>query len=145
MATSSTQRTLIECRRRDWFAWVVEKWVPIPKHPAGGVRRDMYNIIDVIALDLENGLTYGIQACSGSTFAAHVAKLKGDERANSLKWLSIPTNRLEVWGWRKLKSMPGRRLWYPKIESIKAADVFGEETNGRLQIFGEGPDITGDA
>ena len=81
----SSERTLRECRKRGWIADKVERWVPIRGHPAGGIRKDFLGAFDIIAFErgpIANCI--GIQSCSMSGRAAHMAKLRaGDQNPDS--------------------------------------------------------------
>ena len=76
-----TQRTLKYLRDQGLTAGIVERWMPNPKHPAGGVRKDLFGIIDIIAIGPEK--TMGVQSC-GSDFAEHDRLILGN--ATSRLW-----------------------------------------------------------
>lgn len=106
MAASPTQRTLQECRRRSWPAAIVERW-----NPFAHIRQDLFGGIDLVVLDDKPGVL-GIQATSDSNVAARVAKLKGLMDGQIGVWVARG-NRLQVWGWRKIK---GR--WHVRIVDL---------------------------
>ena len=121
---SPTQRTLKELRRLGYIVDIVERWLPIPG--GFGRRRDLFNIIDIIALT-DTGIL-GVQSC-GSSFSAHWKKLTEDEAENTRNWLNTPGASLEIWGWRKLRSRlksgkvgKGMR-WQPRVEPVTLADL----------------------
>ena len=111
MPTSPTQRTLKRIRDAGATAAVAEYWLRVPNHPGGGVRRDLFGFIDVVALWPGEG-TIGIQATSGSNGRARVRKIATECRDNALAWLA-QGNRIQVWDWRKLKGK-----WEPRIVEV---------------------------
>lgn len=127
------QRTLERCRKWGWTAQKVETWVPIEGMPGGGVRRDLFGFIDVLALDGKPGCL-GIQATSGSNVAGHMHKLlrcPEDER-HERAWLAMvqamrqwiaADNRLEIWGWRKVGKAGARKLWEPRILQLELGQI----------------------
>lgn len=80
-----------------------------------GIRVDLFNIIDIIALP---GCILGIQVC-GTDFASHKTKIMATEKENTKAWL-VNGGRLEVWGWRKLKKVRGKKAtyWAPRIADV---------------------------
>lgn len=98
-----TQRTLAELKKRGYYAAVVEKWIPAK---GGGFRKDLFGIIDVIAL--HGDMTIGIQV-AGTNFSSHVKKILDAQEAVSA-WLGGASRRLEIWGWRPLKQGK-KRVW----------------------------------
>ena len=108
-STSPTVRTLAECRKRGWIAEVAERFV---RFPPPGHRIDLFGCIDIIALT-DNG-TLGIQACPGSTHAAHRTKILEEPRAN--EWLAR-NNRLELWSWAKQGARGKRKRWTLRVET----------------------------
>ena len=119
MSKSHTSRTLEYLRNLGMVAEVVERWVPNPSHPAGGVRKDLFGIIDIIALGDRPGTT-GIQSC-GQAFAEHDRKILDSEMA--LKWLN-KNNTLMLIGWRKVKLRRGGKAmrWMPRIKEYMISD-----------------------
>lgn len=93
MASSPTQRTLEECRKRGWHAEVVERW-----NPHARVRNDLFGFIDVLAIT-PDGETVGIQATSYGNASARVRKIT--EHAN-LPAVRLAGWKVLVWGWRKV-------------------------------------------
>ena len=124
MSTSPTQRTLKELRKRGYRVDIVERWIPIPG--GHGRRRDLFNIIDILALSTD--FILGVQSC-GNSFSAHWKKLTEDEAENTWDWLSMPYTRLEIWAWRKVKVKRGGKAvrWEPRIKAITLADVLRAE------------------
>ncbi len=107
---SPMQRTKAELKKQGIINGVVERWIQRARK-----RIDLFGIIDLIALD--NGVV-GIQV-TGSDFSSHKIKIMEDEKENTLVWLKNG-GRLEVWGWRKLKKVRGKKAtyWSPRIADV---------------------------
>lgn len=116
--SSPTARSLEECRRRGWPAGVVEKWISLPGHPGGGVRKDLFGAIDVIALDGQPG-SLGIQATSGSNASARLEKAAAIPEIGA--WLDAG-NRFQVWAWRKAGPRGKRKTWQVRVVDLTARD-----------------------
>lgn len=130
----TSARSLERCRKLGWIADKVERWVPMKGHPAGGQRKDFLGAFDIIALatDRPNGdaqgntwydppLCIGIQSCSMSGRAAHLAKLSEPETAARIReWLRCWSNRAELWAWRKLKVKRGGKAvrWECEVTAL---------------------------
>jgi len=115
---SPTQRTLKELRNLGRVVAITEKWQVIPNHPGGGIRKDLFGFIDLIALDAERGIV-AIQSC-GSSFSEHFRKITdSDCTENVLEWLRCG-GKLELWGWRRIKAKKGGKamVWRPRIQEI---------------------------
>ncbi len=121
---SPMQRTLTEIKKNGLKYWKVETWQPWVKR-----RVDLFNIIDVLVLDA--GII-GVQVC-GNDFAAHKHKILEQEKENTFAWLSAG-GLLEVWGWRKLQKVRGKKAtyWSPRIADvlIHNEELYWEERNG---------------
>ena len=107
---SPMERTLAIIKRHGLKWWKVEYWQQWARR-----RVDLFNIIDLIVLDA--GIV-GVQVC-GSDFAAHKRKLLKDEADNTKAWLKNG-GEIELWGWRKLKKVKGKKAthWKPRIADI---------------------------
>lgn len=127
-STTPMQRTLKVLKEQDMPYWKVEHWNPFTKQ-----RQDMFHIIDVIALDrtkiVEGVKVYGkgiigIQVC-GTDFASHWRKIIEEHRKEAFDWLSTPGAILEIWSWRKLKKVRGKKAtyWTPRIVQITLSDL----------------------
>ena len=114
MATSPTQRTLAECRKRGWRACVVEKWIAQARR-----RIDVYGFGDVLALDGKPGSLL-IQATTTANAPSRVTKIRGECAEAASDWLRAG-NRIAVWGFARRGAAGKRKLWtlkeYP-IEDI---------------------------
>lgn len=95
---SPTQRTLALLKSRGWTAGVVEKWVP-----GAFIRRDLFNIIDIIALT--GTQIAGVQSC-GEAFADHRKKIEEENAPIAEKWIANG-GRLILVGWRPVKVKRG--------------------------------------
>lgn len=122
-STSPTQRTLAELRKRGWTAGVVEQFV---RFPAPGHRRDLFGVIDLIAIDpgLEDGDApdrrpgiLAIQACAGPSHATRRDKILAEPRAR--QWVEAG-GRLELWSWSKRGDLGKRKLWTLRVETFAA-------------------------
>jgi hypothetical protein len=102
---SPTSRTLDRLRKNGYFAQVVERWQSFhskaPGQEKAGVRVDLFGFIDCVAIRHDQPGVLAVQATSRSNQAARLNKILGIPEA--LTWLKAG-NRLEVWGWRKMRS-----------------------------------------
>lgn len=119
---SPTQRTLAALRNRGCLAAVAEKWNPY----AGthGIRQDLFGFIDVLAIEPGKIGCLGVQCCASSGMAAHRRKIIEDCADAAADWLRAD-NRIELWGWRKVKLKRGGKAerWAPRVEMITREDV----------------------
>lgn len=138
-----TQRTLRALREQGRVCAIVEKWNPyggpmLPDGRRGGLRQDLFGILDVIALDPERGVV-GIQSC-GATFAEHWRKLTIERAQEVTDWLSTPGTSLELWSWRKVRLRRGgvAMRWAPRVQALVLDDL-GERpaADGLLELVGE--------
>jgi len=117
MSTSPTQRTLKYLKDQGLTTGIVEryisgfqkeddKWIP-------GRRIDLFNIIDIIAID--DAQTIGVQSC-GQDFSGHHKKLTEEKEQEVRDWLAGGTRELWLIGWRKLKLRRGGKAkrWRPR-------------------------------
>ena len=116
---SPTQRTLAELKRQNVPACVSEKWIPSRGHPAGGVRKDLFGFVDVVAL---GETVIGVQATSGTNVAARVKKIREECGEAAKAWLRSG-GTIQVWGWRKLAKPVNRRYWQPRIVEVTIDDL----------------------
>ena len=109
--TTPMQRTLAEIKKDNLVYWVVEAWKQWAKR-----RVDLFNIIDLLVLD--NGVV-GIQVC-GADVNIHKEKIMETEKHYTFAWLEQPGTRLELWGWRQIKKVKGKKamVWKPRIVDI---------------------------
>ena len=120
---SPTQRTLKALREQGFICAIVEKWNPF----AGphGVRQDLFQIIDILALDHKRGVV-GVQS-TGNDFSGHLRKLTEDKAQESRNWLLTPGTVLELWAWRKVKVRRGGKqtVWQPRVKILTVEDLQG--------------------
>lgn len=110
-----TSRTLNLLRKEGKLVEVVEKW-----NPFSGQRKDLFGFIDILAIDVENKQTWGIQCTSRSNVNARKTKICEECREASLKWLQAG-NFIEIIGWSKKGAKNKRKTWqsYRIIITIK--------------------------
>ncbi|HUX54284.1 MAG TPA: hypothetical protein VMV56_07715 [Williamwhitmania sp.] len=122
---SNTQRTLKLIRARGWKADIVERWLNIPGHPGGGKRKDLFGIIDIIAMT-GSGIV-GVQSC-GSSFSEHDKKIL--QTIESEDWISNGATLMLI-GWRKiLKNRKGKmKYWTPRtmLYAVENDKIVGYE------------------
>lgn len=88
-----TARTLQECRKRGWPAYVTEKRIPHIN-----ILKDAFGFGDVLVIDGQPGSML-IQASSEKGGSARrVRKIKEECTENAKAWLDAG-NRIEVWTW----------------------------------------------
>lgn len=124
MASSPTQRSLAELRKRGWLAQVVEKWIPQVKR-----RIDLFGIGDILALDGLPG-SLMIQASSASGHSARVKKALAEPKL--LQWLQAG-NRFAVWTWGKKGAAGKRKLWTLREEYIEEKRFDGRQEDGEAE------------
>ena len=100
---SPTQRSLKHLRNGGLIAQVVEHWQAFSRR-----RIDLFSVIDIVALDISNGRTLGIQTTSGASVSARINKIYAEPNARA--WLQAG-NRLIVHGWAKRGARGKRKLW----------------------------------
>ncbi len=94
LVTSPTQRTLAECKRRGWLAYVCEKWIAQARR-----RVDAFGFGDVLVIDDKPGALL-IQATTTSNAPSRVRKVRDECTEAARTWLARG-NRILVWGWAK--------------------------------------------
>ena len=97
---SPTQRSLKYLRDLGYHVEIVEHWNNWTKR-----RHDLWQFADLLAI--RKGEVLAVQVTSGTNVSARVKKIADSEIAPLVREAGI---RIEVWGWRKLKSG-----WTPKI------------------------------
>jgi hypothetical protein len=119
---SPTQRTLRCLRDEGRLIDVAERWIPNPKIPGGGFRKDLFGFVDLVVLDSQQGIG-AIQSC-GQSFAEHKRKILDSECTEFvIEWLKCG-GFVELWGWRKVKLKRGGKAmrWKPRIAEITLFD-----------------------
>lgn len=115
--TRPTQRTLESLRKQGVTCQVVERWQIVPSHPGGGVRKDLFGCVDVVAI-MDNQIT-GIQCGAGSGHSAHKKKCLAEPRM--IEWLQAG-GRLILHSWSQKGAKGKRKLWQCRIEELTLAD-----------------------
>lgn len=112
MAKLPSARTLERCRKLGMIAGVTERFNSFTK-----TRHDLFGFIDIVAIG--GGDTIGIQATSGTNTANRVTKIITECTEDAQAWLKAG-NRIQVWGWRKLKVKRGGKAvrWEPDIKEV---------------------------
>jgi hypothetical protein len=85
-------------RKEGWRVDVCERWVPNPGHPGGGKRRDLFGLVDLIAL--RGHQTMGVQTTTHSNVSNHLTKMLDDEHKPALADLIVAGWLVCVHGWR---------------------------------------------
>jgi len=96
--TTPTQLSLAHLRQGGWTVDICERWVPNGA-PGGGVRRDLFGLVDLVAL--RGSETMGVQTTSASNVAAHLRKMTDAEHAPAFVALAAAGWTLVIHGWRK--------------------------------------------
>jgi len=97
-------------RERGWVVDKCEHW-----NPWSNTRKDLFGFGDIIGVHPEKPATI-FQATTGSNLSKRIDKIKGIEAA--ALWVE-GGNRIQAWGWRKLKPRTGgRELWVPRRVDI---------------------------
>lgn len=124
MSKSPTSLSLDALRKDGYDPWVVEIWNRFATRPGGGkgVRVDLYNFADIIAMRDDEGEEeiLLVQTTSYSCVSARRRKILAEPRA--LKWLRAG-GTIEIHGWHK-KAPPGktRKLWTCRTVTITEED-----------------------
>lgn len=123
-----TARTLAELRRNGWTCQTVEYWNAFTKR-----RRDLFSVIDIVAVRADAPGCFGVQATSAANISARLTKARNTPELRT--WLQAG-NRFAVVGWAKRratvrnlfgKEKRGRELWQPiwrevTLETLAAAE-----------------------
>lgn len=118
------QKTLATFREARWMIDRTERFQTIPGHPGGGVRKDLFGIIDAIAL--RPGCVLGVQVC-GADFQSHVRKMLGEHAEQTVRWLESGA-ALVLIGWTRKKARKsdgsiGKAIrWTPRLENFVLVD-----------------------
>ena len=123
---SPTARTKRYLEKQGCVVEVVEKWIPIAKHPGGGIRRDLFDVIDILCVrparlstnvhveQRSHGLI-AIQSTSGSN---HTARVKKALASHKLRLFLMTGNQFEIWSWSKKGARGKRKTWQPRIDTL---------------------------
>ena len=96
----------------------------VEKRLYGGMLKDLFGFVDIVALDRENKLFLGIQACDHTNVTHRYNKIVGECHDAAQEWLACG-GKIFVYGWRKYKKpLPGsRKLWRPLVREVTEADL----------------------
>ncbi len=103
-----TTRTLRKLEADGWMAQDVEKWIPHTQ-----IRKDLYNVGDVIAVKACWTLLVQATSDNGGNSAKRVRKIKAEPMMHI--WLSAGLRRVQVWAWKATKA----GNWKPRITEIE--------------------------
>ena len=111
MASKPTQRTLAWLRKQGYRCQVVEHWNAFAHR-----RIDLFGVIDVLAVDTQQGRIIGVQCCSGTDHAKRKAKI---EESDAIPDWKEAGGHIWLVSWRKLKPR-GTKVakWEPRIEEL---------------------------
>jgi hypothetical protein len=112
---NSNSRTVAFLRDLGFTAQTVEMWID-----RAGVRRDLFNLIDVLTMQLGEGIL-GIQATVSEDTYDH--RRKALDNPALLAWLRAG-GRFQLWRWNKV--LKGTRaVWRPFVEEayVEGNDV----------------------
>ncbi len=127
---SNTQRTLKYLKDKGCYTCMVERWIKIPVHPAGGVRKDMFGFGDLLAMDPNTHILWAVQSC-GTAYSEHNKTITQSDIVTPLviEWLKCK-NGLVLMAWRKVKKKRGGKAttWKPRIK-IYTLDDFKHITS----------------
>jgi hypothetical protein len=96
---SPTELSLRHLRAEGWLVDVCERWVPNPSHPGGGQRRDLFGLVDLVAI--RGTQTMGVQTTTHVNVSAHLMKMTDDDHRPRLRDLFVAGWIVVVHGWRK--------------------------------------------
>jgi hypothetical protein len=117
-----TSRTLKLLRDEGKIAEVTEVWNCFTHK-----RKDFLNFVDIIALDVVNKITWGIQCTSTGNVNARIKKICNECKENALAWL-MTGNKIEVIGWSKKGKAGKRKLWQVVRKVITIEELSNDST-----------------
>lgn len=118
--TSPTHRSKADLEENGWRVEIVEKWIPVPALPAGGVRKDLFGFGDLIAKK-RGERTLIVQVTSLSNVPARRTKILTECREDAMLCLETG-DRIVIHGWGKRKRPIGRKLWHCRTVEITLLD-----------------------
>lgn len=107
MATKSIQRSLKLIKEYGWFYEITEHWNQYIRR-----RHDLFGFCDILCID--GSRIVAIQAM-GADIGKHKQKMYENEFV--IPWLKA-NNDLEMWAWRKLKKVRGKKATYWHCKKI---------------------------
>lgn len=97
MSLSPTILSLERLRKQGWLVDICERWVP--SGPNAGVRKDLFGLVDLVAV--KGNQTLGVQTTVASGFNARVNKMTDEYHVQKVAALQAAGWTIVVWGWRK--------------------------------------------
>jgi hypothetical protein len=110
--TTPTSLTLQSLRGSGFVVDVCERWVPIP---GKNIRRDLFGVADIIAVDRREGGFLLVQCTSVAHVGDRLAKAKS--KPGLAAWLKAG-GRFEVWGWVRRG-----KTWQVKRVAVQAGEL----------------------
>ena len=108
-------------KTEQWISFFPKKGDPPDKRP-GGVRRDLFNIIDVLAMYPDTRIADGVDRMSlvgiqvmGEDIGVHRTKAYGNTMTK--EWLQTGSV-FQFWSWRKRPKVPGSKMLVWKLRVI---------------------------
>ena len=117
-----TQRTLAALRDRGVLCDITERYIRFGGSPLG-IRKDFLGFGDIVGIEPGKRGALAVQSC-GSSYSSHLKTILDSECSeNVIKWLEAG-NRLELWGWRRVKVHRGGKAkrWKPRVREITLED-----------------------
>ena len=108
--TSPTARSLERLRRAGYCCVVAERWIPRAK-----VRRDLFHVIDFVAVKGDEPGVLGVQTTVASCLAARATKAKAQPELHV--WLAAG-NRFHLHGWKKRG-----KVWDVVVVELRPGDL----------------------
>lgn len=107
-----TSKTLELLRDQGWMCEKVEQWIP-----GANIRRDLFGIIDIIAID--RGQVLGIQSTSWDARKPHLEKIYRERLEQTKAWLDSGAH-LWLITWQKVKIKRGGKAfrYEPHVDII---------------------------
>jgi hypothetical protein len=105
---STTVMALAHLRKLGWVADKVEQRI------RSFITRDLYGVIDILAMDPVRNRLVGIQVTSGSNHAKRRDKILAEPRMQ--QWLRCGAD-LELWSYSKTGARGTRKLWTLRVET----------------------------
>ncbi len=128
---SPTTRTLAFFRKQDCEAVVLEKWVTIPKHPGGGIRKDCWGA-DILVR--QGSLLMAVQSTSGSNHSSRVTKSLDNPAV--LNWLHCGV-AFYIYSWAK-KGARGHRRRFFRHGGARQGQALDSEDNSVSRRWRQG-------
>lgn len=116
-SVNTSGKTLDLLRKEGKIVGVTEHWNAFTHQ-----RKDLFGFIDIIALDINEGKTWGIQTTSASNMNARIKKICTECRVYTEAWLKAG-NFIEVIGWAKKGAKGKRKTWQPTRKIIDKSIV----------------------